>query len=85
MKLIQPEPNVHYYEAYSGDILIGFYPNEDKLIFADWLQDMNDIAIYGCTQLELKARLARLQDLQNGLTPKPLQYYLPIDRRKKYA
>jgi len=83
MNLVQPEHNVHYYEAYHDGALIGYWPNEDKLIFADWLDDMNNIAIFGCTHLEHLAKLKRLADLAKGIKLRQTDYKI-IDRRKKY-
>jgi len=82
--LSQPNHTSHYYEAYCNGVLIGYWPNADKLIFPDWLQDMQDIAIYGCTKRMHKAKLARLAVLQKGLQPEPIEYYLQQDTRQKY-
>lgn len=84
MRLIQPNYNEHYYEAYANGQIIGFWPNEDKLIFACWLQDMHDIAIYGCTKRQYNAKNARLADLRAGIKPKPFEYYLAEDTRQRY-
>lgn len=84
MKLIQPDYNQHYYEAWSDGKLLGYFPNAEKLIFSHWLQDMHDIAIYGCTKRQHDAINARLADLKAGKKPQPLDYYLAEDTRKRY-
>lgn len=84
MRIIKPLLNTEYYEAYSQDILIGSWSYDSEIIFIDWLQDMQEIAIYGCTIREQRAKQARLADLRNGKQPKPLQDYLEPDARTKF-